>query len=154
MAVLAFRTNYITINYYWLVVTIGVAVLPPSPMLLLESGALHWWRLQCHKQTFMTLASGAIVAPQLQWKSAIIQIIIGYSFLFWTLKLVHLRLPIRTNLVYNFVICMSVHLRLPTVQNIIFCDVCAFALTHCAMSLLMGRHVLLYCLNCCEAAHW
>lgn len=69
---------------------------------------------------------------------------------FWTLKLVHLRLPIRTNLVNNFVICMSVHLRLPTVQNIIFCDVCAFALTHCAMSLLMGRHVLLYCLNYCE----
>lgn len=39
---------------------------------------------------------------------------------FWTLKPVHLRLPIRTNLVYNFVICMSVHLRLPLYRILYF----------------------------------
>lgn len=125
------------------------------------SWALHWWRLQCHKQPFMTLVSRAIIATQLHpllkclyCTCNLIQILLCHE---WSLAqtyctrtslltcfvYVHSCLTIAQNVMF---ICHLVHKCIPFIQKYsyiwyVVLHVCAFALILTHNTEIYGCHV-------------
>ena len=114
---------------------------------------------------FVALASGVFVAPQLKWRSA--SIFCNFMFTFHELIACSIdTLMIEQLIDWIFWWMIDWHWLIELMlwtDDLMCCDGCAFALTHCTMSLLMGRHVLRFaicmtvvhlCLPIAQWAYW